>query len=94
MDTSIITAHSFHSGGTTSGIQNSVQSDQLMKSERWKSVDVFFNNYVAVHPRQDTTDQMLEMYIVTNNQDEKKNITVSYSPNILNEDTANILKNS
>lgn len=59
MDTSVITARCFRSGGATSGIKEGVQPDQLMKIGRWKSSDVFYNNYVAARPRIDTTDRML-----------------------------------
>jgi hypothetical protein len=59
LDSSVITARSFRSGGATSGIQNGVQPDQLMKIGRWKTTDVFYHHYVAARPSQDTTDRML-----------------------------------
>jgi len=59
MDPSIITARSFRSGGATSGIEHGADAAQLMKVGRWKTTDVFFGNYVAVQPHQDTTDRML-----------------------------------
>jgi hypothetical protein len=59
MDSSVITARSFRSGGATSGIKNGVMPDQLMKIGRWKSTDVFYNHYVAARTSQDTTDRIL-----------------------------------
>ena len=59
MDASVITARCFHSGGASYGIERGVQPAQLMKIGRWKSADVFFNNYVAARPAKDTTDKML-----------------------------------
>ena len=59
MDTSIITTRCFRSGGVSYGVERGVQPAQLMKIGRWKSADVFFNNYVAARPAKDTTDRML-----------------------------------
>ena len=48
MDASIITARCFCSGGASYSIERSVQPTQLMKIRKWKSANVFFNNYVAL----------------------------------------------
>ena len=59
LDSSVITACSFRSGGATSGIKNGVNPDQLIKIGRWKTPGVFYNRYVAARPDKDTTDRML-----------------------------------
>ena len=59
MDTSVITARCFRSGGATYGIERGVQPDQLMKVGKWKSVNVFYKHYVAAKTARDTTDRML-----------------------------------
>jgi integrase len=59
MDSKVITARSFRSGGATSGIKNGVNPDQLMKTGRWKTPAIFYDNYVAARPDSDTTDRML-----------------------------------
>ena len=56
MDVLVITARCFHSEGASYGIEQGVQPTQLMKIGRWKSANVFFNNYVAAQPAKDTTD--------------------------------------
>jgi hypothetical protein len=69
MDGSVITGRSFRSGGATAGIQNGVKPDQLMKIGRWKTPEVFYNNYVAARPDQDTTDRMLALSLDKTEED-------------------------
>ena len=59
MDSSVITACSFRSGGATSAIEHGADHNQVMKIGRWKTTDIFYNNYVAACPKNDLTDRML-----------------------------------